>query len=61
MLDFYQREMVVNGWTKVESESNVVEHLATLNFQKGGRKATVIITEIPVINQTTVVVTIQGE
>ncbi len=60
VVDFYEREMLVNGWTKIAAESNVVEHLATLNYQKDGRKATVIITEIPVINQTTVVISIQG-
>lgn len=60
VLDFYQREMAVNGWVKVESESKIYENLATLNFLKGGRKATVVITALPVINRTTVVVTIQG-
>lgn len=61
VVDFYEREMLINGWSKIEGETEMVEHLATLNYQKSGRKATVLITELPVVGQTTVVITIQGE
>lgn len=60
IVEYYEREMLLNGWQKIEGESEVVDYLATLNYAKDMRKATVIITKIPLVNRTSVLVTIQG-
>jgi uncharacterized protein YqgV (UPF0045/DUF77 family) len=60
VLDFYQLEMPANGWSKIDRDSSVIENLATLVFQKSGRQATVVITQIPFINQVTVLITIEN-
>lgn len=56
---FYDREMVANGWRKNEADSNKNQNLATLVFEKDGRKATVVIAKVPVLNQTTVSIEIR--
>lgn len=61
VLDFYQLEMPANGWIKIDRDSSTIENLATLVFQKGGRRATVVITQIPFIKQVTVLITIENE
>ena len=43
--DFYDKEMPVNGWTKVAAESKVETDLTTLVFTKDNRKATITIEE----------------
>lgn len=40
---FYEREMPINGWTKVEAESKVLADSAELVYEKGGRKAKITI------------------
>lgn len=59
-MDFYEREMPVNGWSKIERDSSVYESLATLVYEKSGRRATIVITQIPFINQVTVLITIEN-
>jgi len=58
VVDFYKREMPLNGWTLTKED--ISSGIAELTFEKGTRKATVVITEIPFIDQTTVVITIEG-
>lgn len=58
VVDFYLREMPQNGWTKNEAESSQSEGQATLVFQKGGRKATVVILDVMI--SVTVSITITG-
>ena len=60
ILDFYEREMPSNGWSKVNQDSSILENLANLTYQKNGRKAIILITHVPFISQTTVLITIQG-
>jgi hypothetical protein len=40
---YYDREMPVNGWTKVDAESKVQADSAELVYEKGGRKAKITI------------------
>lgn len=61
VVNFYKQEMPAKGWTFIQSDSTEDETTAELKFQKGGRKATVMITEVPFVGQTTVVITIEGE
>lgn len=58
VVDFYKREMPLNGWTLTKED--VGSGFAELTFEKGTRKATVVITEIPFLEQTTVVINIEG-
>jgi hypothetical protein len=46
VVDFYEREMPVNGWVKVEGESKNEDGSVELVFEKDGRKATVMITDL---------------
>lgn len=59
-VDFYEREMLVNGWSRINKDSQIIENLATLTFEKSGRRALVTITQIPFINQVTVLITIEN-
>jgi hypothetical protein len=59
-VNFYETEMPLNGWSKIERESSVRDNLATLVFEKSSRRASVIITEIPFINQVTVIINIEN-
>jgi len=66
VVDFYKREMPNKGWTAVESDtgpSAAVPGMSNieLNFQKDTRKATVIITEIPFVGQTTIQINLEGQ
>lgn len=60
VLDFYKREMPLNGWNPIEKDSSVIDDLATLVYEKDGRKASIIITKIPFLGQVTVLITIQN-
>lgn len=51
---FYDQEMVANGWIKNEEDSQKNEGFATLVFEKDGRRATVIIAKVPLLNQVSV-------
>lgn len=59
VLDFYQTQMPLNGWMKVDYGTVVTDVSATLYYEKEGRKATVVITVVPILNQTTVVITLE--
>ncbi|MEW5870306.1 MAG: hypothetical protein AB1894_13610 [Chloroflexota bacterium] len=61
-VDFYEREMPVNGWIKVEAESKVdlPNEMAKLVFQKEGRKATVEIEVDFLFDGTYVTISIVG-
>lgn len=59
VIAFYDREMIVNGWTKNEADSKKNENLTSLVFEKDGRKATVIIAEVPFVNQVSVTIEIK--
>jgi len=57
VVDFYERQMPVNGWVKTEGK--VEEDTAKLVFQKEARKATITIDSFPIVG-TTVSITIEG-
>ncbi len=59
VLDFYKREMPANGWQEVAGEGFSNDTMAEIQYQKGNRKASVVVTEVPFVGQTTVVITIQ--
>jgi hypothetical protein len=52
--------MPARGWIPVERGTVVTENTAELNYEKDGRTAMVVITTIPYINQTTIVVSLQN-
>ncbi len=57
--NFYDQEMPKAGWTKVAAESSVTSSETKLVYTKGGRKATVVISE-DMFMGTTVEITISG-
>lgn len=60
VLEFYQREMPARGWSKIDYGTMVTDVSAELHYEKEDRKATVVISEVPVLGQVTVVITIEG-
>jgi hypothetical protein len=66
VVDSYKSEMPNKGWKSVDtgtapSEAAPGMSNAELHFEKDTRKASVVITEIPFVGQTTVVITIEGQ
>lgn len=59
VLTFYQGQMPDKGWTKVDYGTVITSSSAELHYEKAGRKATIVITRVPVLNQTTIVITLQ--
>ncbi|MBN1148107.1 MAG: hypothetical protein JXA78_12685 [Anaerolineales bacterium] len=59
VMDFYEREMPANGWVRVEG--SVETDYAKLVFEKAGRKATIEISTLPFLEQTSVSIYIEGE
>jgi hypothetical protein len=59
VIAFYDREMVANGWKKEENDSKQNQGFASLVFEKEGRRATIIIAEVPILNQTSVSIEIK--
>ena len=59
VLQFYQREMPAKGWIVAQSGTPAGEGETVLVYQKDNRKATVTLSEIPFLNQTSVSITIQ--
>jgi hypothetical protein len=58
--------MLNKGWTSVDSGTGPSVEVpgmsnAELHFQKDTRKATIIITEIPFVGQTTVVINLEDQ
>lgn len=58
VVDFYNREMIANGWTKANEEA-LGDAITLLNFEKPGRLASITITGNSLTNQTMVVIAIQ--
>jgi len=61
VLDFYQREMPINGWQQLTDQGFSNETMAEIHFVKGGRKAILLATQLPFVGQTSVAITIEGE
>jgi hypothetical protein len=66
VLDFYKSEMPSKGWKSTDSgtEPSVAApgmSNVELHFEKDNRKATVMITEIPFVGQTTVVINLESQ
>ena len=58
VVDFYNKEMVSNGWTKVNEEA-LGDAITLVTFEKPGRLATVTVTGNTPTSKTMVVITIQ--
>jgi hypothetical protein len=58
VVDFYNNEMIANGWTKVNEEA-LGDAITLLTFEKPGRLATVTVTDNTLTSKTMVVITIQ--
>ncbi len=64
VVDFYKTEMPNKGWKSVDTGPSVAApglSNAEMHFEKDTRKVTVVITEIPFVGQTTVVINIEGQ
>lgn len=59
VMDFYEREMPNNGWTKVEQGSVVSAASAIFIYEKPGRRATLTISADTGVGATLVVIAIQ--
>ncbi|MBN1148106.1 MAG: hypothetical protein JXA78_12680 [Anaerolineales bacterium] len=59
VLGFYQQEMPARGWSKIDYGTTITDSTAELFYEKDGRKATVVIALVPVMNQVAVVITIE--
>jgi hypothetical protein len=59
-VDFYKKEMPNKGWQADTSKDSTSENLVELHFTKDNRSATVVITQIPFVGQTTIAITIEG-
>jgi len=59
VLAFYQQEMLARGWSKIDYGTTITETTAELFYEKAGRKATVVIAEVPILDQVTVVITLE--
>lgn len=59
VVEFYQREMPLNGWTPVTRESQVEGNSAVLDFEKLGRTASVALNRNPLDNGAIVLIMIQ--
>ena len=60
VVDFYKREMPAKGWTESSTNPSSDENIIELEYEKEGRKANIVITQIPFVGQTTVVISIEG-
>jgi hypothetical protein len=65
VVDFYKSEMPNKGWTASDTGSGPSASVpgmsnVELHFTKDTRKATVVITEIPFVGQTTVQINLEG-
>jgi hypothetical protein len=57
---FYKQQMPVKGWQQSGSGNSSSESLEQMKWEKGGREASVLITQIPFVGQTIVTITIEG-
>jgi hypothetical protein len=60
VLSFYQQEMPARGWSKIDYGTTITDTSAELFYEKGGRRVTVFIAEVPIVNQVAVVITLEG-
>jgi hypothetical protein len=58
VVDFYNNEMVANGWTKVNEEA-LGDAITLMTFEKPGRLASVTVTDNSLTQKTMVVIAIQ--
>jgi len=58
VVSYYRAEMPKNGWQEAPSDTTSTSSLVELKYTKDGRTATVVITQVPFVGQTTVVITI---
>jgi hypothetical protein len=58
VLNFYRQQMPLKGWQEQNSGNLSNKDLVEIHYQKTGHTATVILTQIPFMGQTTVVITI---
>lgn len=58
VLDFYKTELTARGWSKIDFGTIETDMTAELHYEKGDRELTIVITEVPFVNQTTVVINI---
>jgi hypothetical protein len=59
VVDFYQQAMEAWGWNRVAYGSRLTDASAELPYEMDGRQALVVITAIPFVNQTSVVITVE--
>jgi hypothetical protein len=59
-VDFYKKEMPAKGWQADTTKDTTSDNLVELHFTKDNRTATVVITQIPFVGQTTIAITIEG-
>lgn len=57
VVNFYRQQMPVMGWQEKKSGDLLNEDIVEMEYVKGNRKATVVLTQIPFVGQTTVVIT----
>jgi hypothetical protein len=60
VVDFYRQQMPINGWQQSGSGNSSSENLDQTKWEKGGRTANVLITQIPFVGQEIVTITIEG-
>jgi hypothetical protein len=58
VVDFYNTEMLANGWTK-SNEEDLGDAITLLTFEKAGRMASVTVTSNTMTSKTMVVIAIQ--
>ena len=56
LLNFYEREMIARGWTKIQLGTVISDTSADLHYEKDGRKVNVIIQKLPIVNMVSVVI-----
>lgn len=60
VVNFYKNEMPANGWQQKGSENATGDTMVEIEFEKEGRSAVVVVTQVPFVGQTTVVISIEG-
>lgn len=61
VLDFYLREMPINGWEPLQNETFLSQNAVVLYFEKSNRKADVSLTKNPFDNSTVVMIVISSK
>ncbi len=60
VVDFYKREMPANGWQLKGTEKVTGDTMFEAEYEKEDRSAVVVVTQVPFVGQTTVVISIGG-